>query len=462
MDSKIERFWNDIKGKKVAFCGIGVTNTPLIKLFAEKGAIVTACDMQSRADLGDICASLESLGVTLQLGERQLSNMSSFDVIFRSPGMRYDVPELCEAKAMGTVITSEMEVFFELCPCKTIGVTGSDGKTTTTTLISEMLKEQGYTVHLGGNIGRPLLPIIDQIGANDIAVVELSSFQLMSMHSSPDIAVVTNLAPNHLDIHKDLDEYIASKKNLLYHQNAFSKSILNLDNHTTRSMIDICKGQVLMFSRLEKVNNGAYFEDGSVYMSNFGKVTKIMERTDIKLVGDHNVENYLAAISAVWGMVTAETIKNVATDFGGVEHRMELVREINGTKWYNDSIATNPTRTIAGLNAYNEKIILIAGGYDKHIPYEPVAPAIVKKVKYLILMGATAKAINDVVVALPNYNPADMPIVFVDSMEEAVDKAKQFAKNGDIIALSPASASFDKYKNFEVRGNHFKDIVNSL
>lgn len=462
MNNKIERFWNDMKGKKVAFCGIGVTNTPLIKLFSEKGAIVTACDIHSRDSLGDICTSLESIGVTLQLGERQLDNMETFDVVFRSPGMRYDVPELCQAKATGTVITSEMEVFFDLCPCKTIAVTGSDGKTTTTTLISEMLKEQGYTVHLGGNIGIPLLPIIDKINANDIAVVELSSFQLMSMHSSPDIAVVTNVAPNHLDIHKDLDEYIDSKKNILFHQNAFSKSILNLDNHTTRSMINICNGQILMFSRLEKVANGAYFEDGSIYMSRFGETTKIMERSDIKLVGDHNVENYLAAISAVWGMVATETIKKVANEFGGVEHRMELVRELDGVKWYNDSIATNPTRTIAGLNAYNEKIILIAGGYDKHIPYEPVAPAMIEKVKFLVLMGDTAKAISDVVVSSPNYNSEKMPIVFVNSMEEAVAKAKEFSENGDIVALSPASASFDKYKNFEVRGNHFKDIVNSL
>lgn len=463
MDKRIERFWNEIKGKKVVFCGIGVSNTPLAIQFAQKGAHVVACDKRDRDYVGvDVCARLEQNGIVLHLGGNYLSCVNGADIVFRSPGMRPDIEEFEQAKKNGTVITTEMEVFFDLCPCKTFAVTGSDGKTTTTTLISEMLKEQGYTVHLGGNIGTPLLPIIDDIQANDIAVVELSSFQLFSMHKSPDVAVVTNVAPNHLDWHTGLDEYIDAKKNLLLHQNAFSKAVLNEDNHITRGMADLVSGKLVMFSRLQKVANGAYFEDGNIYMNDFGKVTKVMTREDIRLVGDHNVENYLAAISAVWGYVDVENIVKVANQFGGVEHRMELVRELDGVKWYNDSIATNPTRTMAGLVSYDRKIILIAGGYDKHIPFEPLAPLVNRKVKYLILMGDTAQAIYDAVTSYSQYNPAELPIVFVKNMEDAVAKAKDFAKDGDIVALSPASASFDKYKNFEIRGNHFKDIVNSL
>lgn len=461
MDTKTACFFKELEGKRVAFCGIGVSNTPLALQFAEHGAVVTACDKHTRGELGDVCSTLEQAGVRLQLGENYLSDLN-VDIIFRTPGMRPDLPEFEDAKKRGTVITSEMEVFFDLCPCKTIAVTGSDGKTTTTTLISEMLKEEGYTVHLGGNIGRPLLPIIEEIKAEDIAVIELSSFQLMTIHKSPDIAVVTNIAPNHLDIHKDLDEYVNAKKNILLHQNAFGKAILNLDNHTTRGMTEIVNGRLSMFSRLQRVENGAYFEDGAIYMSNYGEITKVMERSDIKLVGDHNVENYLAAITAVWGMVSPENIVEVARTFGGVEHRMELVRELDGVKWYNDSIATNPTRTMAGLNAYNQKIILIAGGYDKHIPFEPMVPAVLQKVKYLILMGITAKAIYSAVTSNVNYNPVDLPIIFVNSMDEAVQAAQKAAESGDVVALSPASASFDQYKNFELRGNHFKSIVQTL
>lgn len=461
MDTKITSFFDEMKEKRIAFCGIGVSNAPLALLFAEKGAKVTACDRHTRSELGDICSTLEQAGVTLRLGESYLQDLD-VDIIFRTPGMRPDLPEFEDAKSKGTVVTSEMEVFFDLCPCKIFAVTGSDGKTTTTTLISEMLKQEGYTVHLGGNIGHPLLPDIEKIEYTDIAVVELSSFQLMTMHKSPDVAVVTNVAPNHLDIHKDLDEYVNAKKNILFHQNAFGTAILNLDNHTTRGMAELVNGRTAMFSRLQKVDNGAYFEDGKIYISSYGVTQYIMDRSDIKLVGDHNVENYLAAITAVHGYVSFDNIRNVAQRFGGVEHRMELVRELDGVQWYNDSIATNPTRTIAGLNAYDRKIILIAGGYDKHIPFGPMVPALLEKVKYMILMGVTADAIYQAVTSNSNYHPEELPIVFVKSMEEAVEAAKAFAQPGDIVSLSPASASFDLYKNFEVRGNHFKTIVNAL
>lgn len=462
MDMRTQRFFEEIEGKRVAFCGIGVSHTQAIMQFLKKGAKVYACDKHTREELGETAAQLENAGAVLCLGDGYLSRLGEMDIIFRTPGMRITVPELVEAQESGAVVTSEMEVFFDLCPCKTIAVTGSDGKTTTTTLIAEMLKAQGRRVYLGGNIGKALLPEIEFIEKDDIAVVELSSFQLISMRHSPDIAVVTNLAPNHLDMHKDLEEYINAKKNILLHQNAFSRSVLNLDNHVTRGMRELVRGELLLFSRLNTVKQGVCMEEDTIVMYHHGKRVEIMKRGDIRLVGDHNVENYMAAIAAVWGLVSVENMAKVAREFGGVEHRMEFVRELGGVKWYNDSIATNPTRTMAGLAAYDQKIILLAGGYDKHIPFDPLAPGILNKVKILILMGATADAIAAVVTSHPQYNREELPILRVNSMEEAVSVAARFAKEGDIVALSPASASFDWYKNFEVRGNHFKSLVNAL
>ena len=260
MDKRTEAFLNGLKGKRIALCGIGGSNLPLIKLFGKYGAQVLACDKRDREALGENAELAEQYGAQLRLGENYLSSLDA-DIIFRTPGMKFFMPELDDARARGTVVTSEMEVFFDLCPCRIIAVTGSDGKTTTTTLISEILKAKGYTVHLGGNIGRPLLPDIENISPDDIAVVELSSFQLISMRKSPDIAVVTNLAPNHLDIHKDMQEYIDSKKNIVLHQNAFGKAVLNLDNDIASSFSDIVRGRLLYFSRRNKVGNGAYMAE---------------------------------------------------------------------------------------------------------------------------------------------------------------------------------------------------------
>ena len=463
MENNIKRFLESLNGKTVALCGIGRSNLPLIQLFKKYGANILACDKRERDKLGEDADKAIEYGAELRLGETYLTDLNA-DIIFRTPGMKFYMPELVNAKNNGTVITSEMEVFFDLCPCKIIAVTGSDGKTTTTTIISEILKKQGYTVHLGGNIGRPLLPDIETISPDDVAVVELSSFQLISMRKSPDIAVVTNLAPNHLDIHKDMQEYIDAKKNIVLHQNGFGKAVLNLDNDISNDFEPYTRGQVLKFSRRNKVNNGAYMsENGDIIVSEYGSESVIMKASDIKIPGLHNIENYLAAICVVWGMASAETIKDVAVNFNGVEHRAELVRELDGVKYYNDSIASSPTRTALGtLSLYDEKIIIIAGGYDKHIPYEPLGPVINSKVKTLILLGATAPKIEAAVKGADNYDPAAINIINVTNMEEAVAAAAREAREGDIVSLSPASASFGLYKNFEERGNHFKAIVNGL
>lgn len=462
MNIKVAEFFKSIKGKKVTFVGIGTSNIPLIEMFAEKGAIVSACDRQTYEKLGENAIRAEKAGAKLILGDDYLKNIDT-DILFRSPGTPFYKEELEELKKKGVVVTSEMEVFFDLCPCKIIAITGSDGKTTTTTIISELLKAQGYNVHLGGNIGKPLLPEIESINADDYAVVELSSFQLISMRKSPEISVVTNLAPNHLDIHKDMQEYVDSKKNIVLHQNAFSKTVLNLDNDISNSFEAYVRGQLVKFSRQADVSNGAYLEDDMIIYNDYGKKTNVVSIKDIKIPGMHNVENYMAAISAVWGLVTVENIQNVAKNFGGVAHRAEFVRELNGVRYYNDSIASSPTRTASGtLSLYDEKIIIIAGGYDKHIPYEPLGPVICDKVKTLILLGDTAEKIKEAVVNSENYSNNNPEIIMVNNMDEAVKTAYNLAKEGDIVSMSPASASFGLYKNFEERGNHFKELVNNL
>lgn len=459
MDCK--QFFKQIKGKKIAMCGIGVSNTPLILNFLSKGAKVYACDRRNREMLGEIADQLENAGAELRLGDGYLDNLE-VDIIFRTPGMNFYLPELESARKKGIAVTSEMEVFFDLCPATIFAVTGSDGKTTTTTLISKMLEAEGKRVFVGGNIGKPLLPEIENITSDDYVVVELSSFQLISMRKSPDVAVVTNVAPNHLDVHKDMDEYVEAKKNVILHQNAFSRTVLNKDNDITDGFKPFVRGQSLFFSMESKVNNGAWCsKDGVIYMSYRGIDAPIMHRDEIAILGDHNVENYLAAISAVWGYVSVDSIKKVAHEFMGVEHRIELVREVNGVKYYNDSIASSPSRTIAGLKAFKQKVWLIAGGYDKHIPYEPMVPYVLEKAEKLLLCGATAQAIEDAVRNDKNYN-GNPEIIRVKDIAEAVDYASKNAKSGDIVTLSPASASFDCFPNFVARGNYFKDLVNKL
>lgn len=459
MDFK--QFFSQIKGKKIAMCGIGVSNTPLILSFLKQGARVIACDRREREQIGKIADEIENAGAELKLGENYLENLE-VDIIFRTPGMNFHLPELERARKRGIAVTSEMEVFFDLCPATIFAVTGSDGKTTTTTLIAKMLEAEGKRVFVGGNIGTPLLPEIENITADDFVVAELSSFQLISMRKSPDVAVVTNVAPNHLDVHKSMDEYVEAKKNILLHQNAFSRTVLNRDNDITESFRKDVRGQSLGFSMKRRLNNGAWLDsDGVLHMAYRGIDVPVIDRKEIAVLGDHNVENYLAAITAVWGYVGVDSICKVAHEFSGVEHRIEFVRELDGVKYYNDSIASSPTRTIAGLKAFGQKVILIAGGYDKHIPFEPLMPYLVEKVKTLYLCGDTADKIEKCLRDYEGYNGSP-EIVRVENIPEAVASARKSAVAGDIVTLSPACASFDAYPNFAARGNHFKQLVNEL
>lgn len=457
----LQAYLDSIRGKRVAVIGIGVSNTPLIKTLLAAGISVTACDKAPRENFGPLADELEGLGAELRLGKTYLDNLDQ-DIIFRSPGIRPDIPPFLAAMEKGSILTSEMEVFFQVCPCKIIAVTGSDGKTTTTTLISEMLKNAGYTVHLGGNIGKPLLSEAGDMKETDVAVLELSSFQLMTLSASPDIAVFTNLSPNHLDIHKSMEEYALSKENIFSHQSREGIAIFNRDNGLTNEMAGRAPGKVLQFSRRETLDNGVYVENDRIVVAQDGQRRELFDPERILIPGLHNVENYLAAIAAVQGMVSDEVILHTAETFPGVEHRIELVRTLHGIRFYNDSIASSPTRTIAGLRSFKQKVILIAGGYDKKIPFDILGKEVQDRVKTLVLTGHTADKIYQAVVDCEGYQEGKPAIIRENDFKAAVHAAYGAAEEGDIVILSPACASFDHFKNFAQRGQIFKAIVNEL
>lgn len=455
--NKLDEFKYNVAGKNIIVIGIGISNLPLIKYLVSLGTNVTACDRRSAEDLGENYTELEKLGVKFNLGDGYLNNLSG-DMIFKTPGMRYDVPELLKAKENGSIVTSEMEVFFEVCPSHIIAVTGSDGKTTTTTLIHKMMTDAGYKTWLGGNIGNPLLTDTEKMKENDWVILELSSFQLHTMRKSPEIAVITNISPNHLDMHKDYKEYIDAKKNIMLYQNEGDTLIVNADNQVTADIGKSASGAVKYFSR-----NGMadVYLDGNIIKRG---IVEILNIKDIKIPGMHNVENYMAAIAAVSGLVSKDVIENVAKTFGGVEHRIELVRTLDGVKYYNSSIDSSPNRTINTLRVFPNKVIMIAGGKDKGIPYDEIGSALAEHVKVLILIGATSDKIQEALDAEINKtgNGKDIEVIRATSYEDAVNTARSKAHDGDVVLLSPASTSFDMFRNFEERGNLFKKIVNEL
>ena len=453
MKGAFETYFESLKGKRIAVFGLGVSNRPLVRLLLEFGCDVLGCDRTPREKLDQEVLDLEKAGCRLSVGDNYLENLEA-DLVFRTPGMHPGNPALEALRTKGAEVTSEMEVFFEVCPCTILAITGSDGKTTTTTLVSEMLKAGGKTVWVGGNIGTPLLPRVREMKQSDYCVVELSSFQLMDMKRSPAVALVTNLAPNHLDVHKDMDEYVQAKKNIFRYQNADGRLILNADNALTAAMSG--NGTSRFFSRKGKAD--AWVENGVIYRNGVA----VLETADIVIPGVHNIENYMAAILAVEGMVSDETIRRVAKTFGGVEHRIELVRIKDGVRFYNDSIASSPSRTIAGLRSFKEKVILIAGGYDKQIPFDVLGPEICKGVKKLYLNGATAAKIRASVENTPEYRPGCPEIIDCGDFASAVQAAAAGAKSGDVVLMSPACAAFDQFKNFMVRGDFYKKLVMEL
>ena len=464
-NKNLDEFKAYIKGKYVAIMGMGISNTPLIKYLMDLDANITVFDKKTEEELDKALIEEYAIqGVKFSLGENYLKNLVGYDIIFRSPSMRPDTPELEKELDRGAILTSEIEMLIDLCPGKIIAVTGSDGKTTTTTLIYKMLQEANYHCYLGGNIGIPLFAKIDEMKPEDIIVLELSSFQLMTLKKSPQIAVVTNVSPNHLDIHKSYEEYIEAKKNIFKYQDKDGIVVLNYDNDITRDFSLEAKGEVRYFSTKVKLDDGVILDNDIIKISD-GKIrTQIINTDEILLLGRHNIENACTAIAAVKDLVPPECIVKVLTTFKGVEHREEFVRTINGARWYNDSIGSSPTRTIAGLLSFKNKVILIAGGYDKHLDYTDLGRYIVDHVKVLILLGQTREKIKVATCAeLANReNKIDLPIIECDTLEEAVKSAYDIAKEGDTVFFSPASASFDMFKNFEERGNKYKELVEKL
>ena len=477
VNEKLQEFERYIYNKKVAIIGLGVSNLPLLDYFCDKGAKVTVFDRRTIDEIEkNILDKITSRCIQFSFGEHNLINLVGFDIIFRSPSCRPDTPELKAESLRGAVITSEIEMVVELCPGKVIGITGSDGKTTTTSLIYEIIKENGNDCYLGGNIGIPLFTKIKDMKPESIVVLELSSFQLMDMQTCPEISVVTNVSPNHLDIHKSYEEYIESKKNIFRNQTEKGIVVLNYDNDITRYFASEAKGKVIFFSRKNRLDNGIIYDNGVIKSCVDGVRRHVMTIDDaISLRGMHNYENICAAIAATSSLVEPKIQARAIAKFKGVEHRLEYVRTINGAKWYNDSIGTSPTRTIAGLNSFDEKIVLIAGGYDKHLDYTPIAKPIIDNVTNLILIGATADKIqqsveqelkkqNEMSVLRNGKNAVkkELPIYRCNTLEECITKANEVAKSGDVVLFSPASASFDMYKNFMERGNKFKDLVMNI
>ena len=457
---RFSEYLDGLRGRRVAVIGAGVSNTPLIEALLAAGVDTTVCDRQAYGDIGNAVSCFESLGAKLRLGNDYLENLNA-DVIFRTPGLMPWNRELREATLRGAVLTSEMEAFFEVCPCRIIAVTGSDGKTTTTSIIAEMLAKDGRTAHVGGNIGTPLLCKADEMNPEDIAVLELSSFQLITMKKSPDIAVVTNISPNHLDIHGDIEEYYEAKRNIYIHQDSDGIAVFNLDDDYTRIFSESAPGKALFFSRREKVRDGVYIDNGIIYVTIDGSSEEIMPCGEILLPGVHNIENFMAAFAAVRGIVSRAVMRETGRTFRGVPHRIELVRELNGVRYYNDSIASSPTRTIAGLRAFDQKLILIAGGKDKGIEFDELGAEIVQHVKTLILTGLTAERIRGAVINAPGYSGTP-EIIMREDFRDAVLTAAGSSEDGDVVLLSPACTSFDRFKNFEERGKMFTEIVRSI
>ena len=463
VNEKLVEFNKFLDGKKVAIIGMGVSNLPLIDYFYDKNAKVTIFDRKNLSD--DIMEKVNKYRYEVEIGEDNLDRLRGYDIIFRSPSMLPTKEEFVREVEEGAILTSEIEMVLKLAPCKIIGVTGTEGKTTTTSIIYEILKNAGYNCFLGGNIGKPIFTKIKEMKPDDIVLLELSSFQLMGMEISPNISVVTNMYPDHLNIHKSYEEYQEAKKNIFSHQDKSGIVVLNNDNEITKSFAKDVIGEVKFFSSKEKLKNGYVYdrEDGWIKKYTAGKENKLIHKDDIKLRGIHNYENICTALAVTENLVNQDKQIEAIKNFIGVEHRLEYVKTIDEVKYYNDSIGTSPASTIAGLDAFDENIILIAGGSDKGLDYKEIGEKIAKKVGTLILTGPTSEKIeNATKIALMNNKNKILDIVHCTNLEEAVKMSKIKAKKGDVVLMSPASASFDAFKNFEERGKKFKEYVNSL
>ena len=464
-NERLDEFNKFVESKKIAIIGMGVSNIPLLDYFYEKHAKVTVFDNREIDKIDkNTMSKIEQYRFEYFFGENNLEHLKGFDIIFRSPSAMPFIKEIAEEVERGAILTTEIEMVLKLTPARTIGITGTEGKTTTTSIIYEILKKAGYNCFLGGNIGKPIFTQIKDMKPEDIVVLEMSSFQLMDMDISPDVALVTNIYPDHLNIHRSYEEYQEAKKNIFKYQNENGIVVLNNDNDITRSFVKDANRRVILFSSKEKLQDGYIYDntDGNIKYCEDGVRRHLVNKNEIKLRGIHNYENICSALAVTSKFVDIDSAIKTIKQFNGVEHRLEFVKEIDGVQYYNDSIGTSPASTIAGLNAFDENIILLAGGSDKGLDYKEVGEAIAKNVGTLILCGPTAPKIEEATKnALVKQGKA-MPIYHVDNLEEAVKLAKEKSKIGDIVLLSPASASFDAFKNFAERGEKFKEFVKNL
>lgn len=452
MNRASKEFFGYIKNKRITVIGAGISNSPLVKLFSEHGC--ASVEIRDRKPLNDqTVAEFEALGARVICGENYLEKIGG-DLVIRTPGLRPDVKGLADARERGAEVIGETQLFLRFRPCRVWGVSGSDGKTTTTTLIAKLLESGGRKVHLGGNIGKPLLPLIDSIDENDAACLELSSFQLMDACFSPDVSVITNLSQNHLDWHKDMDEYREAKMNIVRHQTQNGIAVLNADDPSEELFEAACPGIIKRFSLRNEIENGAFLKDGMIYSDS----KPLFSADNIKLPGKFNIANYLAAICATSEETGPESVLRLAKTFGGVEHRCEWIRNLDGVDYYNSSIDSSPARTLATIGAFRTKVTVICGGYDKNLDYGVLREPFEQSVKRVYVTGQTAGKIS---AALEGAN-TPYTLVSCPNLRSALEAARADAVPGDTIILSPASASFDSFKNFEERGNFFKQMVKNL
>ncbi len=460
MKETYEDFKEKLKKQKIAIIGAGVSNIPLLKMLAHEQANITLFDQKELNALNpDIQKLIDEGCLKCSLGENYLDSLNHFDIIFRSPSFLPNNPYLKEEAKRGSYITTEVEEVIKYAPCKIIGITGSKGKTTTTTITAKILTSLGYNVYVGGNIGTPLFTQIENLKKEDIVVLELSSFQLMNMHVSPDIAVVTNISPDHLDVHGSYEEYINAKKDIFKNAKKDSILVLNSEDEIVSQFAKEAKGEVRYFGTNKDLDT-YYLQNEKIYHQN----KEIIDTNQLILKGNHNYLNICAALCAIKDFIKeTPSLESILKTIPPVPHRLEFVREINGVKWYNDSASTTPDKCLGGLYAFREKIVLIAGGSDKNIPYTPLAKPVLEKVSKLILFGQTKNKIyTSVMEEVKKEGNNTLQIYVLDDLESAVDVANKIAETGEVVLFSPASASFDMFKNAYQRGDIFKKLVNDI
>lgn len=449
---------NDLKEKKVAILGIGVEGFALVNYLKEQGADITILDekTEEKQDKEEL-QKIRSLNLPIEFGE--LSNLSRFDIIFRSPGIKRHQKALDDAAADGVTITSQTQLFFDLCPCPIIGVTGTKGKGATSSLICEMLKKQGFDTYLGGNIGTPPIEFLDRLGKDSRVVLEMSSFQLQDLHSSPHIAVMLMTTSEHLDYHKDVHEYVDAKRNIVRHQGASDYAIVNKDYPASNESDVESNGKVYKVSREQEVDQGCFVRDNAIFLRMNGKEEKVLDTKDILLPGRHNLENVCAAIvAAIFGGAKMKAIIEVLKTFKGLEHRLELVKTVNGVRYYDDSFSTTPETAIAAIEAFTDPEILILGGSSKGSDFKTLGKTITdaKNIKAIIGIGVEWPEIKK------HIKREILVLEGGKNMNAVVQAASKIATLGDVVLLTPACASFDMFKNYKDRGNQFKEEVNKI